>query len=190
MEFCCSELFIELVRREVRTKSLVVGVLIASEENTEIPGVGVETLMEKGRLDFLKDGPVIWTDSSNSQPRIGTAGVIAWTLTATGKLFHSGLPNQGINAIELAMDAVTELQKRFYADFGPVEEEKAYNYACPSTIKPARAESAPSGLNQMYDFAGNNFALRSSHYLTGRPWLPLQSSLGQDNRGCPVVAVL
>lgn len=135
------------------TKSKVVGVLIASEENQEIPGVGVETLMASGRLDFLKDGPVIWTDSSNSQPRIGTAGAIAWTLTATGKLFHSGLPNLGINAIELALDATTKLQERFYEDFGPVEQEKAYNFACPSTIKPVKVESAPSGLNQMQETA-------------------------------------
>lgn len=144
-----TELFLELSRRQVRTKSLIVCVLIASEENTEIPGVGVETLMEKGRLDFLKNGPVIWTDSSNSQPRIGTAGVIAWTLTATGKLFHSGLPNLGVNAIELGLDATTELQRRFYKDFGPVEAECAYNFACPSTMKPTRVQSAPSGLNQM-----------------------------------------
>lgn len=144
-----TELFLELACRQVRTKSLVVCVLIASEENTEIPGVGVETLMEKGRLNFLKNGPVIWTDSSNSQPRIGTAGVIAWALTATGKLFHSGLPNLGINAIELGLDATTELQRRFYRDFGPVEEERAYNFACPSTMKPTRVQSAPSGLNQM-----------------------------------------
>jgi acetylornithine deacetylase len=144
-----AELFLELARRQVRTKSLVVCVLIASEENTEIPGVGVETLMEKGRLDFLKNGPVIWTDSSNSQPRIGTAGVIAWTLTATGKLFHSGLPNLGVNAIELGLDATTELQRRFYNDFGPVEAEREYNFACPSTMKPTRVQSAPSGLNQM-----------------------------------------
>lgn len=62
----------------------MVCVLIASEDNTEIPGVGVETLME---------APVIWIDCSDSQPCIGTAGVITWTLKATGKLFHSGLPN-------------------------------------------------------------------------------------------------
>ena len=37
----------------------------------------------------------------------------------TGKLFHSGLPHKSINPIELAMDAVSEMQQRFYIDFGP-----------------------------------------------------------------------
>lgn len=42
---------------------------------------------------------------------------------AAGKLFHSGLPHKSINPIELAMDAVTEIQRRFYADFPPHPEE-------------------------------------------------------------------
>ena len=41
----------------------------------------------------------------------------AWKLTARGKLFHSGFPNRAINAIELVMDAVQEVQRRFYKDF-------------------------------------------------------------------------
>lgn len=36
-----------------------------------------------------------------------------------GKLFHSGLPHKSINPIELVMDAVLEIQKRFYKDFPP-----------------------------------------------------------------------
>lgn len=35
----------------------------------------------------------------------------------SGKLFHSGLPHKSINPIELVMDAVQEIQKRFYRDF-------------------------------------------------------------------------
>jgi acetylornithine deacetylase len=34
-----------------------------------------------------------------------------------GKLFHSGLPHKSINPLELLMDAVLEIQKRFYRDF-------------------------------------------------------------------------
>ncbi|KAG1701775.1 hypothetical protein DVH05_010269 [Phytophthora capsici] len=144
-----TELFKELAKKKVRIETKVVCVLIASEENTEIGGVGVETLMESGKIDFIKKGPVIWVDCSDSQPCIGTAGVITWTLKATGKLFHSGLPNLGINSIELGMDALTKIQERFYKDFGPLPQEKEYNYSCPSTLKPSRIESSTNGLNQI-----------------------------------------
>ncbi|KUF97901.1 Avr3b-L2 [Phytophthora nicotianae] len=117
-------LFRELAKHKVQTKTQVVCVLIASEENSEIEGVGVETLMESGKIDFLKNGPVFWVDCSDSQPCIGTAGAITWTLKATGKLFHSGLPNLGINGLELAMDAMAKIQEHFYKEFGPVDKEK------------------------------------------------------------------
>ncbi|KAG7395575.1 hypothetical protein PHYBOEH_003627 [Phytophthora boehmeriae] len=144
-----AQFFKELAKRKVRLEIKVVCVLIASEENTEIPGVGVEELMKSGKIDFIKNGPVIWVDCSDSQPCIGTAGVITWTLKATGKLFHSGLPNLGINGIELGMDAMTKIQEYFYQEFGPVEKEKEYNYSCPSTMKPTRIESSVNGLNQI-----------------------------------------
>jgi acetylornithine deacetylase len=145
-----TQLFIELATRKVPLATQVVCVLIASEENSEIPGVGVETLMESGKIDFIKNGPVIWIDCSDSQPCIGTAGAITWSLKATGKLFHSGLPNLGINGIELGMDAITKIQEYFYRTFGPVPQEKEYNFSCPSTMKPTRIESSQNGLNQMY----------------------------------------
>ncbi|DAZ97128.1 TPA: hypothetical protein N0F65_010451, partial [Lagenidium giganteum] len=144
-----TQLFVELAKNKVATKTKVVCVLIASEENAEIPGVGVETLMESGKIDFIKNGPVIWVDCSDSQPCIGTAGAVAWTLKATGKLFHSGLPNLGINALELGMDAIKKIQERFYKDFGPVDKEKDYGFTCPSTMKPTRIESSTNGLNQI-----------------------------------------
>ena len=39
--------------------------LLYSEESSAIPGVGVEKLVETGRLDFLKDGPLFWVDSAD-----------------------------------------------------------------------------------------------------------------------------
>jgi acetylornithine deacetylase len=144
-----TQLFLQLAKNKVRTKTQVVAVLIASEENSEIAGVGVETLMESGKIDFIKNGPVIWVDCSDSQPCIGTAGAITWSLKATGKLFHSGLPNLGINGLELGMDALVKIQERFYKDFGPLEQEREYNFSCPSTMKPTRIESSTNGLNQI-----------------------------------------
>jgi hypothetical protein len=38
------------------------------------PGVGVDGLMAAGKLDKLKNGPVYWVDSADSEPCIGTAG--------------------------------------------------------------------------------------------------------------------
>ena len=49
--------------------------LFYSEESSAIPGVGVEKLVETGKLEFLKDGPLFWVDSADSQPCMGE-GVI------------------------------------------------------------------------------------------------------------------
>ncbi|KAI9895910.1 hypothetical protein PsorP6_019414 [Peronosclerospora sorghi] len=144
-----TELFKELSKRKVAIKTEVVCVLIAAEENSEISGVGIEKLMESGKLVFIKKRPVVCVDCSDSQPCIGRAGVISWTLKAKCKLFHSGLPHLGINSIVLGMDALCKIQERFYTDFGPVEKEKEYNYSCTSTLKPMRIESSTNGLNQM-----------------------------------------
>ncbi|KAI9915102.1 hypothetical protein PsorP6_007049 [Peronosclerospora sorghi] len=146
-------LFRDLAKHAIRTTTEIVGVLIASEENSEIGGVGVEALMETGKLDFLQHGPVLWVDCSDSQPCIGTAGAITWTLKTTGKLFHSGLPHLGINSIELVMDALARVQAFFYEEFGPLAQEKAYNFSCPSTMKPTRIESSMNGLNQIPPWA-------------------------------------
>jgi len=67
----------------------------------------------------------------------------------SGKRFHSGLPHKGINALELASEAVAELQRRFYTEFGPHEKEAAYNFLTPSTMKPTLIKNAPGSLNQL-----------------------------------------
>ena len=42
-----------------------------SEENSSIAGVGVEKLLEQGKLDKLKNGPLFWVDSADSHPCMG-----------------------------------------------------------------------------------------------------------------------
>jgi len=123
-------------------------VFIASEE-AEGPGVGIDGLLADGRLEALRKGPVIWIDCADSQPCIGTAGAIPWHLDVSGLLFHSGLPHKGINALELAMEASGELQKRFYKDFPPHPMETEYNFATPSTMKPTQISVPKGGLNQL-----------------------------------------
>jgi acetylornithine deacetylase len=98
---------------------------IANEEAGG-PGVGVDALYERGYLDMMRHGPVVWVDSADSQPCIGSASVLTWELTAHGVLSHSGFPQNGINAIEVVSDAVRALQERFHAEFGPHPDEERY----------------------------------------------------------------
>jgi len=127
----------------------VVAVFIASEENSTIPGVGVEQLVKAGLLDHIKDGPLLWCDSADSQPCIGTAAAIQWTLKFTGKLFHSGLPHKGINALEMAMECVPKVQERFYEEFPPHEQEEKYGFTAPSTMKPTQIKISEGSVNQL-----------------------------------------
>ncbi|PIN09411.1 Metalloexopeptidase [Handroanthus impetiginosus] len=143
----------ELMRRLGETKpqlnSTVVAVFIASEENSSIPGVGVDALVKDGLLDKLKQGPLFWIDTADKQPCIGTGGMIPWKLHVSGKLFHSGLPHKAINPFELAMEALKVIQLRFYEDFPPHPNEKVYGFATPSTMKPTQWSYPGGGINQI-----------------------------------------
>ncbi|KAJ0743424.1 putative acetylornithine deacetylase [Helianthus annuus] len=90
-----------------------------------------------------------WIDSADKQPSIGTGGMIPWHLHVTGKLFHSGLPNQAINPLELAMEALEEIQTRFYKDFPPHPKEQVYGFEAPSTMKPTQWSYPGGGINQI-----------------------------------------
>lgn len=148
-----TELFICLAEAKVALKTTLAGVFIASEEAASVEGVGVEGLVDAGRLDFLKGGPIFWVDSADSEPCIGTAGAITWTLRAKGKLFHSGLPHKGINSLELASEALSVIQRRFYEDFPAVPEEKEYSFATPSTMKPTQWSCHKNAINQICPWA-------------------------------------
>ncbi|KAM1024261.1 hypothetical protein ACFX15_036851 [Malus domestica] len=146
-------LLTELMRRLAETKpklkSTMVAVFIANEENSSISGVGVDALVKDGLLSKLKDGPLFWIDTADKQPCIGTGGMIPWKLHVTGKLFHSGLPHKAINPLELAMEALKEIQLRFYIDFPPHPKEEAYGFATPSTMKPTQWTYPGGGINQI-----------------------------------------
>ncbi|XP_008786311.1 acetylornithine deacetylase [Phoenix dactylifera] len=143
----------ELMRRLGQTrpelKNTVVAVFIANEENSSVLGIGVDALVKDGLLDKLKAGPLFWIDTADKQPCIGTGGMIAWKLRATGKLFHSGLAHKAINPLELAMEALKEIQSRFYRDFPPHPKEEVYGFATPSTMKPTQWSYPGGGVNQI-----------------------------------------
>jgi len=144
-----TELFVQLAEKKPVLNPTVAAVFIASEEASSQEGVGVEGLVAASKLEFLKGGPIVWVDSADSEPCIGTAGAMTWKLRVDGKLFHSGLPHKGINSLELAMEAVTAIQRRFYADFPAVKEEEEYSFATPSTMKPTQWDCHKNGLNQI-----------------------------------------
>ena len=144
-----TELMIQLAIARPALRRTVTAVLICNEENGVVEGISVERLMETGRLDAIKSGPVYWIDVAESQPCIGTAGSLTWHLKAVGKAFHSGLPHKGINALELVNAAVSELQTRFYKAVPAHAQEKTYSFATPSTLKPTQCKVAPGSLNQV-----------------------------------------
>ena len=45
---------------------------------------------------------------------------------------------QTVNSMELAMEGLKEIQKRFYAEFPPHPMEARYGFATPSTMKPTQ----------------------------------------------------
>ena len=84
-----------------------------SEENSTIPGVGVDQLLKDGRLEKFKNGPLFWVDSADTNPCMGnyhsnfivtlmllnffgtgTASAVMWKMRIDGRLFHSGLPHK------------------------------------------------------------------------------------------------
>lgn len=127
----------------------VLGVFIANEEAAAELGIGVDEMVKRGELDRCKNGPLIWMDSADFGPTMGTGGAIVWELTVNGKLFHSGFPHKAINAIELGMEATKYVQKRFYADFPPHKDEALYKYETGSSMKPTLIGTPPGGTNQI-----------------------------------------
>lgn len=53
-----TELMRKLGVTKPNLKNTVVAVFIANEENSSIPGIGVDGLVKDGFLDHLKDGPL------------------------------------------------------------------------------------------------------------------------------------
>ena len=80
-----TRLMCDLAKSGKLNKTIVV-VSIAAEEGGE-RGVGIDQVVASGDMEELKNGPVFWIDSADSQPQ-GTAGALQWHLKTTGRLFH------------------------------------------------------------------------------------------------------
>eukprot|EP00744_Colponema_vietnamica_P003487 GILI01005341.1.p1 GENE.GILI01005341.1~~GILI01005341.1.p1 ORF type:complete len:449 (-),score=131.16 GILI01005341.1:440-1786(-) len=144
-----TELFVELATKKPELAYNFITVFIVSEESSGGGDVGAEKLYAEGHFEELKHGPVLWLDCADMQPCMGSGGCLVWKLDVTGKLFHTGLSHRGINAIELGMDAIGWLQKKFYAEYPPHEMEKVYKFSTPSTFKPTQISCNDGSLNQL-----------------------------------------
>jgi acetylornithine deacetylase len=144
-----TDFMISLAEHKPQLKSTIVVVFIANEENGVFRGIGADQLAKEGYMDDLKNGPVFWVDAADSQPCIGSAGMLQWEIKADGRLFHSGFPHKGINAIEFAMDTVAYVQQKFFHDYPRDPREVDYNFAVPSSLKPTQISCSPGTLNQI-----------------------------------------
>lgn len=80
-----TEFLRQICTEKPKLKTTITVVFIASEENSEIPGIGVEELVKEGKLNHLKNGPLYWTDCADEQPCVGSGAVLEWALSAQGK---------------------------------------------------------------------------------------------------------
>ena len=136
-----TDFFCQLAEKRPPLGPSVVACFIASEENSSIPNIGVDQLVREGRLEHIKNGPVLWIDAADSQPCMGTAGALVWHLTVHGKKCHSGMPSQGINP--LSSGRTRSSRCRASTARSP-RTRKARRYSLPSTMKPRRC-SPPAG---------------------------------------------
>jgi len=109
----------------------------------------VDALVQNGKLDHLKHGWGYWIDTSDSQPCLGTASSIGWSLLAEGHMGHSGVPHKAINGLILGYEAVTEMCARFHRDFPAHEQESEYKFICCSTMKMTTIDMPPGAINQI-----------------------------------------
>lgn len=143
----------DLCEKKTKLNRSVVVVFIAGEEGGE-NGVGVDKVVEAGKIAELAGGePVYWIDAADSQPCAGTFGVLQWSLKASGRLYHSGMPNKTVNPIELLHESMKKIQERFYKEYGPRYEEKRWGFIAPSSMKPTQQECAKGSLNQIPPWA-------------------------------------
>jgi acetylornithine deacetylase len=135
-----TDLFVQLAERKADLERTVVAVIIVNEEMSNTHGVGINRLVKDGKLAHLQSGPLYWIDSANFGPTIGTGGLATWRLVVEGKVAHSGFPQNGINAAELAFAATQALQEWFYRNYPSHPKEKEYGFLASSSLKPTRVQ--------------------------------------------------
>ena len=127
--------------------------MIANEESSPVRGLGMDHVVESGRLNVLRGAPVVWLDSADFGPTVGTGGVVRWRLEVRGVAGHSGMTHNCVNALELAMAATLWLRERFEAHALPHPDEVSYGFPTPSTFKPTLIDVPNRGISNIPGFA-------------------------------------
>jgi len=135
-----TELLADLVERGVKPRRTIHVLMIANEEESSIPGIGLDYVASLGRLEVLAKGPLFWLDSADFGPTLGTGGIAAWELVADGVPGHSGMPQHCVNALELAMACTLELTQWFERTYPPHPDEARWRYASSSSLKATMVE--------------------------------------------------
>jgi acetylornithine deacetylase len=130
-----TDLLVQMAERDARPAATLKVVLIANEEENPRPEIGLDYVVGAGKMDSLRDGPVYWLDSADFGPTIGTAGAAGWELAVVGVPGHSGMPQNCVNALELAMATTLAMGDHFRRAFPPHADEKRYAFLSPSSLK-------------------------------------------------------
>lgn len=139
----------ELAQNDIKLDYTLGVVFISDEECGEDPSIGIPHVSKDGHLDFLKNGPVYWLDSSDVFPTVGSMTGIGWELEVTGLKGHSGMPHQCINPIMPAFNAVNSMLTHFKKMFPLHERDVEYNYENSSSMKPTQLFSTENSVNQI-----------------------------------------
>lgn len=130
-----TELLGDLAERGVVPNRTIQVLLIANEEESSVPGIGLDYFVAARGLSTLSKGPLVWLDSADFGPTLGTGGIATWELVATGVPGHSGMPQNCVNALELVMAASLELATWFAEAYPPHPDEQRWRYASSSSLK-------------------------------------------------------
>lgn len=144
---CC--IFKQLAILKPKLRVGVAAVFIANEENSTIEGIGIDELAKNGELEFARESPLFWIDSADIGPTVGTAGVMTWSMKATGYSGHSGVPQNAINALSLGHEAIKYIQQRFYNDHPFSAEAAQWLYKNGSSLKPTRVSMPEGGVTNI-----------------------------------------
>lgn len=137
-----TDLLAQLAEKNLRPRRTLKVVFIANEESVDLPGLGLPYVAQQGRLKDLVGQPVYWLDSANFGPSVGTGGNNIWELKVKGVGGHSGMPQNCVNALELAMAVSLELSRFFDATFPPTEDERKWGFLSSSSMKATVIEAS------------------------------------------------
>jgi acetylornithine deacetylase/succinyl-diaminopimelate desuccinylase-like protein len=130
-----TELLADVAQRNMVPQKTIQVLFISNEEESSVPGIGLDYFVQMRGLSTLTNGPLVWLDSADFGPTLGTGGIAAWELVATGVPGHSGMPQNCVNALELAMTAALELSSWFSAAYPLHPLEEKWKYASSSSMK-------------------------------------------------------